>query len=192
MMYSVSLERGLPVSFNASQKLVCVRLLDKTVNLIRRLQRADQSEVLRVLPRFCDDPQANGAAVYSTHVAKQIGSPDVAAFVDPDKWMPAEAWATVSNPGELFREAAPGMSRFGVAESDRSEYVKHTANLLRCGKLRLSGYAHAGGTAFVVGKPKFGSGGLAWNLGVERGTGTSKAAPPSRRHIPDALATSRR
>ena len=72
MFYSVSLERGLPLSFNASQKLLCVRLLDKTVNLIHRLQRADQSEVLRVLPRWCDDPKANGAIVYSTYVAKQI------------------------------------------------------------------------------------------------------------------------
>ena len=55
-MYSVNLERGLPVSFNASQKVVCVRLIDKTVNLIHRLQGADESEVLRGPPRWYDDP----------------------------------------------------------------------------------------------------------------------------------------
>ena len=59
--------------------------------------------------------------MYSTHVAKQIHSLDVVASVDADKWVPVEARAIVSNPGELFREAAPGMSHFGVAESDRSD-----------------------------------------------------------------------
>ena len=69
------------------------------------------------------------------------------------------------------------MSRVGgVAESDRSEYTKHTANLLRCGKLRLSGHAHVGGTVFVVGKPKFGSDGLRRLREVWRGTPVSYAA----------------
>ena len=64
------------MSFNASQKLVCVRL--------HCLQRAGQSEVLRGLPRWYDDPKANCATVYNTYVAKHIDSPDVAASVDPD------------------------------------------------------------------------------------------------------------
>ena len=63
--YSVTLERGLPVSFFPSLKLVCVRLMDKTVNLIHRLQRADQSQVLRDLPKKYDNPKAIGARVYS-------------------------------------------------------------------------------------------------------------------------------
>ena len=68
-------EPRLPVSFNASPKLVCVRLIDKTVNLIHCLQRADLSEVLRGLHRWYDHPTANGATVHSTYVAKQINSP---------------------------------------------------------------------------------------------------------------------
>ena len=141
------------MSFNASQKLVCVRLLVKTVNLIHRLQRADKSGVLWGLLRWYDDPKGNGATVYSIYVAKQIDSPDVAASVDPDKWMPAEAQAIVSNPGELFRAAAPGMSRFGgVAESDRSEYIKHTANLLRCGEIATVRICTRGRNGFRGGK----------------------------------------
>ena len=75
---------------------MCARLIDKTVDLLHRLQRADKSEVLRVCPDGMTTQ--NGATVYSTYVAKQIDSPDVAASVDPDKWMPAEARAIVSNP----------------------------------------------------------------------------------------------
>ena len=125
---------------------------------------------MRGLPRWYDDPKATGATVYPTYEAALI----------------AEAWAIVSTLGELFREAAPGMSRFGrIAESDRLEYVKHTANLLRCGKLRLSGYAHSGGTVSVVGKPKFGSDGLRRVREVWHGTRVSNAAvaPPKPPHL---------
>ena len=187
-IYSVNLERGLPVSFNASQKVVCVRLIDKTVNLIHRLQGADESEVLRGLPRWYDDPTAKWCHSVPDLRCETDDSPDVAASVVPDKWMPVEARAIVSKPAELFREAPPDLSRFGgIAESDRSEYVKHTANLLRCGKLRLSGYAHAGGTVFVVGKPKLGSDGLRRLREVWHGTRVSNAAvaPPKPPHLAD-------
>ena len=143
---------------------------------------------MRGLPRWYDDPTANGATVYPTYVAKQIDSPDVAASVDPDNWTPVEAQAIVSKPAELSREAVFGLSRFGgIAESDRSEYVKHTANLLRFGKLRLSGYAHAGGTVFVMGGPKLGSDGLRRLREVWHGTRVSNAAvaPPKPPHLAD-------
>ena len=63
---------------------------NKTENLIHRLHCAGQSEVLRGLRRWHDDPKASGATMYPTQVAKQVDNPDVAASVDADEWMPAE------------------------------------------------------------------------------------------------------
>ena len=109
----------------------------------------------------------------------------VAASVDPDKWMSAEAWAIVSNPGELStRSSSWHHTHFGcVAESDRSENVKHTANLLRCWKLRLSGCAHRGWKRFLWwGKPKFGSLREVWH---ETRVSNAAVAPPKPPHLAD-------
>ena len=122
--------------------------------------------------------------MYSTYVAKQIDGVWCRSVCRPGQMDVRRGLGHRLKSWRTFpRSSSWHHTRFGcVAESDRSENVKHTANLLRCWKLRLSGYAHAGGTVFVVGKPKFGSLRVVWH-----GTWVSSAAvaPPKPPHLAD-------
>ena len=95
--------------------------------------------------------QARGSQTPLQLTADLVEWPAAAGTCDPLSIVPEEVGAFVSSASCMFPCPPDGLSNFtGFYAGERVQYVNHTINLLRCGKVGLRDSVLGGGTVFPV------------------------------------------
>ena len=147
------MERGLPASPNATQRDVQLRLVRRCHDYLSRLERAEYSEVVSKLPTWYSDVDAPAREERTNLVPELIDSLVRAGTVDPSTWLPHNVNELCNDPNRFFSGGTEDLCKvreFGAGS--RSDYARHIARQVRCGKLRLSTSIRGAGEIFAVGK----------------------------------------
>ncbi len=100
------------------------------------------------------DFEQKPSSKYPKMKADDVDLPLKAATCDSAKLVPADLYATVSSPSELFsKDLINTLDLPGPRGPDRSEYLKLVLKQLSCGKTRLRTHVAAVGDGFSVSKP---------------------------------------
>ena len=112
-------------------------------------------------------------APWQTLDPERVDRPEQAGMVDGLACLSADAAANIRSPDFMFPEGAPRRSQAVrcLGTSDVS-YAAHTANLLKCGKVRLRLRAKSAASVFAIGKRGKSSQREVWSGGA-----VSEAAP---------------